>query len=97
MAAQNTIPTASDARAYYAAQPATLRGALARELASEVLDHYAHATTLVGLLLAEIRTANLEDQTALRLANVADAWLNDREHVAQEARLNACLSSLDDK
>jgi hypothetical protein len=80
---------------YYAAQPLPRRVAMARELAGEVLDHYAHATTLVGLLLAELRTTKLDDPTALRVANVADAWLNDAEHVAQEGRLGACLAALE--
>lgn len=81
-------------RNYYADQPASRRAEMAQELASEVLSHYSHATTLVGLLLAQLRTAQLEDETALRLATVTDAWLNDREHIAQEGRLNACLAAM---
>lgn len=92
-------PTEANVRdvTFFAAQPMPRRVEMARELAREVLDHYAHATTLVGLLMAELRATKLEEPTALRLANVTDAWLNDTEHVSQEGRLAACLTALEQK
>jgi hypothetical protein len=90
-------PISSKDLSFYAAQPVPRRVEMARELAREVLDHYAHATTLVGLLLAELRTTKLEEPTALRLASVTDAWLNDTDHIAQQGRLGACLAALAEK
>ena len=80
---------------YYAGLAPRQRSSLAHEMASEVLQHYSRARTLVMLLANSLRDLG-EDSTELDLAEVANDWMNDGDHISQELRLMACLQSMKD-
>jgi CHASE3 domain sensor protein len=95
MADKDSIQIGTEAeRATYATLPALQRAELAQEMANEVIDHYDHARTLVAAIVTELRTMGTEEKTALHLAEVAEAWLNDRDHINQEGRMFACLHAM---
>lgn len=79
--------------AYYAAMPAARRGELAHEMMTEVMEHFAQVEAIVSSAVTHLRARSSDDLTALRLATVAEAWMMDREHVAQMYRLLACLEA----
>ena len=79
-------------RARYANRRPLQRAQDAQELATEVLDHVDHVRPLLYTLVRELRALGTEEtKAALHLAEVAQAWLSDDEHRAQESRLFACL------
>lgn len=79
-------------RARYANRLPLQRAQDAQELATEVLDHVEHLRPLLHGLVRELRALGTEEtKAALHLAEVAQAWLTDDDHVAQASRLFACL------
>jgi DNA repair protein RadC len=81
-------------RARYLAMAPLQRAESAQELANEILEHYDRARALIAALVTELAdVADEEAKPATQLATILEDWVNQPEHVAQEARLFACLHS----
>lgn len=89
----HSVPIGAETdRAKYRARRPADRAQDAQELANEVLDHYDHVRPLLAAVVESLRELSADEaKPVLQLAEVAEAWLNDAEHVAQEHRLFACL------
>src|SRR5262245_49324837 len=94
MAVRTVLQEVATERARYAGVTPERQAAYAREMLGEVLDHYDHARTLVAALVTELTDLKETNKAARHLATVAENWLNDPDHVAQEVRLTACLAAM---
>jgi hypothetical protein len=88
-----TRATDRDHAAYYRSLTPEGRASAAREMLTEQEQHYNRLNSLIMTLAQHLRgTADTaEDDTALNLAEIADAWINDSDHIAQSERLRICL------
>ncbi|VTU29528.1 hypothetical protein H6CHR_03213 [Variovorax sp. PBL-H6] len=89
-----TKSTTSDNRQdvdHYRSISPSARASLAHEMATEVGQHYDRARSLVMVLTERLRAESEGYSVSLDLAEIAEAWLHNEDHIAQEERLMACL------
>lgn len=85
------IETASKVDFFRSINPVQ-RASLAYEMAAEVGQHVERARSLVMVLAERMRAEGDDrDLQSLDLAEIADAWLQDSDHISQERRLMDCL------
>ncbi|VTU36134.1 hypothetical protein E5CHR_04238 [Variovorax sp. PBL-E5] len=83
---------APDGLQYYRSLPPRQRTALAIDMALEISQHYDRARSLLMALTTQLRQfADEDNPTALHLAEIAEEWMEEPGHLAQEHRLMACL------